>query len=787
MEYSQIFKILDGDPHTTDYYANKIFEDTGILPAQCYKINDDKDLFLKFLTGVGEKTIQGAENLRKFKQIGLEIKLNNEQQEKNTIYVNSAPITILETDPDQLLEEINRDNPNLMILNLYAPPLKSYKQKLTSIKLTLASRIMTNSCFKFGIKIKGCLIPAINIKQGLYTKTPQCNNCNGFHQQRNCSKEFPSCAHCGGKHKRFLCDSKNPRPQCSNCRGPHRATSNSCPKRREFLTDEFISDTKETDLVCPYQKPKEKETFIPAPAPNNNFWEQPRPNKTSNQNGQNHTSPPQTAQLESPMSTYSDCMKLALHFQQWYPAFLILQSLMGLRKLELPEALRKNIKTDEIMGRNKSIFLDTNLQDQNQNQNQEQNVACSNEPLEEPGPYYTPASRNTQPATTWVPSHKGYYGQPLTGANLIPLPQRDNKQKRALLPTPTDPFSKSSNNMGAIAKQKSKSLLPKQTIQAGNHGSTQTPLESGFAPPQPAPFPFSEDDGWSFAVNKTNNITPTNTLKPKENNNKKQMEGNEESTIEQEKERELQDPNSLPTISTGNVQNIQARKNSTDNNENSNPKTNTQIQEQLNEPSTQNQKTKPQPPKIKPPIKTKPDLSKYKPTQEIPSFLKNKLPHNRHSMDPTQFRSTILSFEALSNAALKKAEMEYNNTKEEFLLNTSLPEFQKEKEQAISTTLTNTQLSPPQASSSQINTESITTAKYTIGTYQSANETIHTRKPYKHPTPPPQTSDTENEDDVDIMDQEDSDTLPDLAHSPINQTQKRQLRSNSRQKNYPTQ
>ena len=83
--------------------------------------------------------------------------------------------------------------------------------------------------------------------------------------------------------------------------------------------------------------------------------------------------------------------------------------------------------------------------------------------------------------------------------------------------------------------------------------------------------------------------------------------------------------------------------------------------------------------KIKPPIKTKPDLSKYKPTQEIPSFLKSKLPHNRHSMDPAQFRSTVLSFEALTNAALRKAEIEYNNTKEEFLLSTSLPEFQKEK------------------------------------------------------------------------------------------------------------
>ena len=401
MECRLIFKILDGDPHTTDYYANKIFVDTGILPAQCYKINDDKDLFLKFLTGVGEKNIQGAENLRKFKQIGLENKLNNEQQEKNTIYVNSAPITIIETDSHKFIDEINKDNLNLMVLNLYAPSLKSYKQKLTSIKLTLTSRIMSNSCFKFGIKIKGCLMPAINIKQGLYTKTPQCNNCNGFHHQKNCTKEFPLFARCGGKHKRFLCDSKNSSPQCSNCRGPQRATSNLCQKRREYFTDEFISYPKETDLICPYTQPKERETYIPASAPNNNYWEQPRSNKNTNQNGEKHVSPPQTAKLESPMSTYSDCMKMAMYFQQWDPAFLILQSLMGLRKLELPEALRKNIKTDEIMSNNKTIFLDTNLALQDQNE------ASPSEPLEEPGPYYTPASRNIQKSTIWVPNHKG--------------------------------------------------------------------------------------------------------------------------------------------------------------------------------------------------------------------------------------------------------------------------------------------------------------------------------------------------------------------------------------------
>ena len=151
-------------------------------------------------------------------------------------------------------------------------------------------------------------------------------------------------------------------------------------------------------------------------------------------------------------------------------------------------------------------------------------------------------------------------------------------------------------------------------------------------------------------------------------------------------------------------------------------------------------------------------------------------------MDPDQFRSTIKSFEALSNAAIKKAQKEYQETKEDFLLNTSLPEFKNVKThnsfQVLQDTPQDPQ-SPPNNSSS--------TSKYTLGSSKPNNKTIHTRKHYKHPTPPPQLSDSENEDDPAPIDNADSDTLPDLTHSPINNTNKRLLRSNSRQHNSPPQ
>ena len=125
MELSQIYKI-DGDPKSPDHYSNKIFEETGLLTTQCYLINNKKDLFLKFQKGVGEHKLNNAKNIRIMNLIGLELKLSPDQTEKNTIFVSSAPIAIMETDPAQLLGEINRDNPNIVALSIYAPPAKSF-------------------------------------------------------------------------------------------------------------------------------------------------------------------------------------------------------------------------------------------------------------------------------------------------------------------------------------------------------------------------------------------------------------------------------------------------------------------------------------------------------------------------------------------------------------------------------------------------------------------------------------------------------------------------------------
>ena len=799
MELGQIYKI-DGDPKTPDHYSNKIFEETGLLTTQCYLINNKKDLFLKFQKGVGEHQLNNAKNIRTLNLIGLELKLSPDQTEKNTIFVTSAPIAILETDPTQLLEEINRDNPNIVAISIYAPPAKSFSQNLTSLKITLASRVMANSCFKFGIKIKGCYIDPQNINQGLYTKVPQCKRCNHFHEIRNCLKTFNICPICGGEHEKFSCNRKDARPFCINCRGHHRATSNQCPVRREFLTDAHIPDTKEEHLISPFNT-KHNETFIPAPAPSTSFWDLPPDGRNSlHPTGTPNITPP-TANVGVPITTYSDCLKMSLEFKQWYPTFLILQTLTGLSKLELPETLRRTINTQNNIPDREDTTANPVLPSSNNNSSQA-------EPTQQSPPFFIPAPNKKRPYLPWPPRSLDNLDFPLTGANTVPLLQRtntDRPHKEPLLPTPPDPFQFPHRNTGAIGKKHYKEP-PTETF----YYVSRSQKEKESNPPL-GPRP-------NTSVNNTNQKPSTTQSSNKNINNSILTPEVRVNTSQKPDPKSALNPAPINSINTNTSTSKQTNPITTTPNEDiindiqiipgnqTSAPTSSNIQDESNPTtisySTLSPKEKQSPTPIqinpnleksiqanpktpnyskKPPItKPKPDLSQYKP-QDIPRFLKSKLPPNRHTMDPEQFKSTIKSFEALSNAAIKQAEQEYIETKKDFLLNTSLPEFKNIKTQNSFSILQEIPQDPqsPDTSSS--------TSTYTLGTSQSNNATIHTRKQYKHPTPPPQHSDSENEDDPAPLDTADNDNLPDLTHSPVNKSRRRLLRSNSKQYTSPSQ
>ena len=440
MENSQVYTILR-DKQEMDYYTNIIFEITHVMPAQCYMVNSDTGLYIRYLQGTDMNIINGANNLRKLKELGIMPKLSPKQIEENTIFVNSAPKKIFTMTSEELTIQINTDNKNIIALNSFVPPPKIQNQNLGSIKITLSTRNMVHSALSYGIRILGCIMEPHNIKQGHYLKVPQCTFCYRFHNTRACEHINPSCPNCAQKHRRFQCPNKEGPWRCINCKGQHKATSNYCPDRSGLLSEEPLGDINQSTLVCPFGEViTNNNEYIPAPQPKTSAWNRNiEPNGIQIQEGstppQNHPQTPQ--QAPTPLTNYHDCLRMALLYENWYPAFLILQPLLGLTRIELPEALRYNISIQE------SDIL-------------------APQPPPPTGEHnsYTRRENYTRPNNIQQnESTPGFNRGPLTGANALPIARKEIKttQRPPLLPTPSDPFeipSYQQLKQGAIPKRK---------------------------------------------------------------------------------------------------------------------------------------------------------------------------------------------------------------------------------------------------------------------------------------------------------------------------------------------
>ena len=63
-ENGQIYKII-GDPEKTpDEYCGELFSKTKVLAAQCYKVNDQKDLFIRFPNRINLDQWTSTKNLK---------------------------------------------------------------------------------------------------------------------------------------------------------------------------------------------------------------------------------------------------------------------------------------------------------------------------------------------------------------------------------------------------------------------------------------------------------------------------------------------------------------------------------------------------------------------------------------------------------------------------------------------------------------------------------------------------------------------------------------------------
>ena len=83
MENTQVYSITS--KNTLDYYANNISEITKMMPTQCYYVNSDNGIFIKYPSGADMDHINGADNIRKLKEADITPKLTTKQMEENNI------------------------------------------------------------------------------------------------------------------------------------------------------------------------------------------------------------------------------------------------------------------------------------------------------------------------------------------------------------------------------------------------------------------------------------------------------------------------------------------------------------------------------------------------------------------------------------------------------------------------------------------------------------------------------------------------------------------------------
>ena len=351
MEVTQIYSII-GEKKNMDFYANNIFERTKIMPNQCYLVNSQTNLFVKYLPDTNIDYIYGAAQIRSLRELGLIPKLSTKEMEENAIFVNSASNAIFDLDPIQMIDTINKDNPNIIAINTYVPPPRTPDQNLGSIKITMATRNMVNSAMAFGIRVLGCRMLPSDIKQGQYSLIPQCNYCQRFHEYNQCERLLPSCPNYALKHKRYQYPNKKGPFRCTNCNGPHKATSNFCHVRQNNQPNQIINDINQGSLVCPFGEIlKDQEQYIPAPPPHSPAWTRGVNSSGKDHHPQNNAPRPIPTYPKmppiSPLTSYYDCLRIALLFDPWYPIFLVLQPLFGLTPMEFPEEIIKMIAVQE--------------------------------------------------------------------------------------------------------------------------------------------------------------------------------------------------------------------------------------------------------------------------------------------------------------------------------------------------------------------------------------------------------------------------------------------------------
>ena len=69
-DHSQVYTLNNNNIKTPDHYTNEIYKKTKTLPSQCYFVNDERALFVKYPQGTDLNRWHNVENLKALADLG---------------------------------------------------------------------------------------------------------------------------------------------------------------------------------------------------------------------------------------------------------------------------------------------------------------------------------------------------------------------------------------------------------------------------------------------------------------------------------------------------------------------------------------------------------------------------------------------------------------------------------------------------------------------------------------------------------------------------------------------
>ena len=224
--------LIDNVEEDIIVYIEKYIEIMGLTP-DIMKFKDKNLIYVKIQTD--KKTIHNIDNLKELSNYGINFKLSSQQLDQNSVFCLGIPANIIKNKKEKLISDINKNHPELKVLDVYVLPVKTKEQKITSIKISFATQLMVNKVMGQGIKIMEHKITPSNINRANILGSPQCMRCFAYTHSTKLCNNIQKCLHCSEGHvfKNYPNKSKN--PTSANCTGGQKPFSNRCPTRKQYL------------------------------------------------------------------------------------------------------------------------------------------------------------------------------------------------------------------------------------------------------------------------------------------------------------------------------------------------------------------------------------------------------------------------------------------------------------------------------------------------------------------------------------------------------------------------